>query len=42
MNDRVQIEITDGVADVRGVLPAKLNELDYAKYDAMIEARELL
>ena len=42
MNDRVQIEITDGVADVRLVRADKMNALDNAMFDALIEAGERL
>jgi enoyl-CoA hydratase/carnithine racemase len=42
MNDRVRIEITDGVADVRLVRADKMNALDNAMFDALIEAGERL
>ncbi len=42
MSDRVTIEITDGVADVRMNRPDKLNALDAAMFEALVESgREL-
>ena len=38
MNDRVRIEITDGIADVRLVRADKMNALDDAMFSAIIEA----
>ena len=38
MSDRVQIEITDGVADVRLDRPDKMNALDQAMFTAIAEA----
>lgn len=38
MNDRVHIEITDGIADVRLVRADKMNALDDAMFSAIIEA----
>ncbi len=40
MSDRVQIEITDGVADVRLDRPDKMNALDGAMFAAIAEAGE--
>ena len=40
MSDRVQIEITDGVADVRLTRPDKMNALDPAMFQAIAEAGE--
>lgn len=40
MSDRVQIEITDGVADVRLDRPDKMNALDQAMFTAIAEAGE--
>jgi enoyl-CoA hydratase/carnithine racemase len=42
MNDRVTIDIQDGVADVRLVRADKMNALDGAMFDALIEAGERL
>ncbi|MFM8546172.1 MAG: crotonase/enoyl-CoA hydratase family protein [Betaproteobacteria bacterium] len=42
MNDRVNIAIDEGVADVRLNRPDKLNALDAAMFDALIEAGESL
>ncbi len=42
MNDRVKVEITDGVADVRMVRTDKMNALDDAMFSALIEAGEAL
>ncbi len=42
MNDRVTIEITDGVADVRLVRTDKMNALDDAMFSALIAAGERL
>ena len=42
MNDRVQIDIVDGVADVRLVRADKMNALDNAMFDALIQAGERL
>ena len=42
MDDRVRIEITDGVADVRLVRADKMNALDNAMFDALIQAGERL
>lgn len=42
MNDRVAIEITDGVADVRLVRADKMNALDNAMFEALIQAGERL
>ncbi len=38
MNDRVKIEITDGIADVRLVRADKMNALDDAMFEAIIAA----
>jgi enoyl-CoA hydratase/carnithine racemase len=38
MKDRVSIDITDGVADVRLIRADKMNALDPAMFDAIIEA----
>jgi enoyl-CoA hydratase/carnithine racemase len=40
MSDRVRCTITDGVADVRLNRPDKLNALDMAMFDALIETGE--
>ncbi len=40
MSDRVQIEITDGVADVRLTRPDKMNALDGAMFQAIADAGE--
>ena len=42
MNDRVQITITDGVADVRMVRTDKMNALDNAMFEALVDAGERL
>ena len=42
MNDRVTIDIQDGVADVRLVRTDKMNALDDAMFSALIEAGERL
>ena len=42
MNDRVRIEQSAGVADVRLNRPDKLNALDFAMFEALIEAGETL
>ena len=42
MSDRVTIEITDGVADVRLNRPDKMNALDNDMFTALIEAGETL
>ncbi len=42
MSERVKIEIVDGVADVRMTRPEKMNALDGAMFDALVQAgREL-
>lgn len=38
MQDRVTIEVTDGVADVRLARGEKLNAIDRAMFDALAEA----
>ncbi len=38
MSDRVTIEVTDGVADVRLSRPDKLNALDRAMFEALVDA----
>ena len=40
MSDRVSVTITDGVADVRLNRPEKMNALDPAMFDGLIEAGE--
>ncbi len=40
MSDRVQVEINDGIAEVRLNRPDKMNALDGAMFDAIIEAGE--
>ena len=42
MNDRVKITIDDGVADVRLTRGDKMNALDDAMFDGIIEAGERL
>ncbi len=42
MNDRVKVEITNGVADVRLVRTDKMNALDDAMFSALIETGEAL
>ena len=42
MNDRVAVEITDGVADVRLVRADKMNALDDAMFQALIDTGERL
>ena len=42
MNDRVRITIEDGVADVRLVRADKMNALDNAMFEALVEAGERL
>jgi enoyl-CoA hydratase/carnithine racemase len=42
MNDRVQVTIDDGVADVRLVRADKMNALDPAMFDALVTAGERL
>jgi len=42
MNDRVKVEIKDGVADVRMVRTDKMNALDDAMFSALIETGEAL
>jgi len=41
-NDRVTLSITDGVADVRLARPDKMNALDEAMFDALVETGERL
>ncbi|OHB27917.1 MAG: enoyl-CoA hydratase [Phenylobacterium sp. RIFCSPHIGHO2_01_FULL_69_31] len=42
MNDRVKVEIQDGVADVRLVRTDKMNALDNAMFEALIQTGEQL
>lgn len=42
MNDRVEVTITDGIADVRLIRPDKMNALDPAMFDALIARGEQL
>src|SRR3954463_5828598 len=42
MQDRVTIDITDGVADVRLFRPDKMNALDMAMFEALVAATERL
>jgi enoyl-CoA hydratase/carnithine racemase len=42
MSDRVAVSIADGVADVRLNRPDKMNALDQAMFDALIETGEQL
>ena len=42
MNDRVRVEITDGVADVRLIRTDKMNALDDAMFMALVETGERL
>ncbi|MBJ7409162.1 MAG: crotonase/enoyl-CoA hydratase family protein [Phenylobacterium sp.] len=42
MNDRVKVEIQDGVADVRLVRTDKMNALDNAMFEALIQTGERL
>jgi enoyl-CoA hydratase/carnithine racemase len=42
MSDRVRCTITDGVADVRLNRPEKLNALDLAMFDALVDTGEAL
>src|ERR1700750_24823 len=42
MQDRVTIDITDGVADVRLVRADKMNALDVAMFEALVAATERL
>jgi enoyl-CoA hydratase/carnithine racemase len=42
MNDRVRVEITDGVADVRLTRPDKMNALDDAMFAAIVAVGEAL
>lgn len=42
MDDRIKIDIVDGVADVRMVRADKMNALDNAMFDALIQAGERL
>ena len=42
MNDRVTVDIKDGVADVRLVRADKMNALDDAMFSALIETGERL
>jgi len=42
MSDRVSVTVEDGVADVRLVRAEKMNALDDAMFDAIIEAGENL
>jgi len=42
MNDRVHIEINDGIADVKLMRPDKSNALDGAMFDGLIEAGQAL
>jgi enoyl-CoA hydratase/carnithine racemase len=42
MNDRVRVEMTDGVADVRLVRTDKMNALDPAMFAALVETGERL
>ncbi|MDB5419113.1 MAG: enoyl-CoA hydratase/isomerase, partial [Phenylobacterium sp.] len=40
MNDRVTVDIQDGVADVRLVRADKMNALDNAMFAALVETGE--
>ncbi len=42
MNDRIQVDVVDGVADVRLARPEKLNALDAPMFDALIDTGERL
>jgi enoyl-CoA hydratase/carnithine racemase len=42
MEDRVKVELRDGVADVRMVRADKMNALDYAMVEALVAAGERL
>ena len=42
MSDRVTVTVEDGVADVRLVRAEKMNALDDAMFDAIVEAGENL
>ena len=42
MNDRVRVEMTDGVADVRLIRTDKMNALDDAMFTALVETGERL
>ena len=42
MKDRVSIHVTDGVADVRMIRADKMNALDEAMWDGLIEAGDVL
>ncbi|HTG39877.1 enoyl-CoA hydratase-related protein, partial [Sphingomonas sp.] len=42
MHDRIELSVTDGVADVRLNRPDKLNALDPAMFDALIDAIDRL
>jgi enoyl-CoA hydratase/carnithine racemase len=42
MSDRVRFTVTDGVADVRLNRPDKLNALDLAMFDALVETGEAI
>ena len=42
MEDRVQVSITDGVADVRMVRADKMNALDAAMFAALVDTSERL
>jgi len=42
MNDRVSVTIQDGVADVRLVRTDKMNALDNAMFEALIQTGERL
>ena len=42
MNDRISVDILDGVADVRLIRADKMNALDNAMFDALIQTGERL
>ena len=42
MNDRVSVSMSDGVADVRLVRAEKMNALDAAMFEALVETSDRL
>jgi enoyl-CoA hydratase/carnithine racemase len=42
MNDRVQVDVTDGIADVRLCRPEKRNALDQPMFEDLIQAGKSL
>lgn len=42
MSDRVELDVTDGIAEVRLNRPEKLNALDFGTFDLLVEAGQAL